>query len=120
MSDSRKHAHELIDELDAYQLAAIGCLLEVMIHDDKEELTEADRAAIRAGLASLDKNGGVPMEEIIADFGLTMAEFETTAAGSPPNSPCLKWPGRSETCPTRLQNVDPPWWGRSPTCQSRS
>ena len=54
MSDSRQHVHELIDQLDPGQLAAVGHLLEVMIHEDgDEELTEADRAAIRVGLARL-------------------------------------------------------------------
>jgi hypothetical protein len=80
MGESRQHVHELIDRLDPGQLAAVGHLLEVMIHEDDEEMTEEDRAAIQAGLASLDKNGGIPMEEILADFGLTAAEFEEMAA----------------------------------------
>jgi hypothetical protein len=81
MSDSRQHVHELIDQLDPGQLAAVGHLLEVMIHeDDDEELTEEDRAAVQAGLVSLEKNGGVAMEDVLADFGLTVAEFEKMAA----------------------------------------
>ena len=79
LSDSRQYVHELINELDASQLAAVRHLLEVMIHDDEEEVTEEDRSAIQAGLASLDKNGGIQMEEVLADFGLTMAEVETMA-----------------------------------------
>jgi hypothetical protein len=51
-----------------------------LIGDDHEELTEADRAAIQAGLLSLDNDGGIPMEEILADVGLTIAEFERMAA----------------------------------------
>ena len=82
MSDARQHVHELIDQLDAGQLAAVGKLLEVMIHDDDEQLTKEDRAAIQAGLASLDKNGGIPMEDILTDFGLTMADLENIAADS--------------------------------------
>jgi len=80
MGDSRQHVHELIDRLDPGQLAAVGNLLEVMILDHDEEMTEEDRAAIQAGLASLDQNGGISMEEILADFGLTVAEFEKMAA----------------------------------------
>ena len=48
--------------------------------EDGEELTEEDRAAIQIGLASLEQNGGVPMEDVLADFGLTMADFEKMAA----------------------------------------
>ncbi len=73
--------HQLIDQLNAGQLAAVGHLLEVMIQDDDEELTEEDRAAIQAGLVSLDKHGGIPMEDILADFGLTTGEFEAMISG---------------------------------------
>ena len=48
--------------------------------EDGEELTEEDRAAIQIGLASLEQNGGVPMEDVLADFGLTMADFEKMVA----------------------------------------
>jgi hypothetical protein len=54
-------------------------LMEVMVDEDDEELTEEDRAAIQAGLDSLDKRGGIPHEEILAEFGLTMADWEKMA-----------------------------------------
>jgi hypothetical protein len=63
-------AHELIGQLNPDELAAVVHLLEVMI-DDEEELTGEDRAAIRVGLDSLEKNGTVSMEEVLSDFGLT-------------------------------------------------
>jgi hypothetical protein len=74
-------AHELLGQLGPGKLAAVVQLLEVMIHDDDdEELTAQDRTAIQAGLDSLDRNGGVPMEDVLADFGLTPADFEKLAA----------------------------------------
>ena len=75
-AEIKQHAHELIDQLSPTQIGAVVKLLEVMIHDDDDELTEGDRAAIQEGRASLDKNGGVPMEDVLADFGLTMADLE--------------------------------------------
>jgi hypothetical protein len=75
--DRRAHVHALIDQLPPVQLAALETLLESIVDD--EELTAADHAAIQAGLDSLDKNGGVPMEDVLADFGLTMADFEKMA-----------------------------------------
>lgn len=69
-------AHELLGQLGPDQIAAVVHLLEVMVHEDDEELTEADRRAIQAGLDSLAKHGPVPMDDVLADFGLTMAEFE--------------------------------------------
>jgi hypothetical protein len=84
LQQERQQAHALLDLLPPAKLGAVRSLLEVMVEDeeDGDELTEGDRAAIQAGLASLDKNGGVPMEEVLADFGLTLADFEKlTAAG---------------------------------------
>lgn len=80
LQQERKLAHALLDLLPPAQLGAVRSLLEVMVDDGGDELTEEDRAAIQAGLASLDKHGGVPMEDVLADFGLTMADFEKMAA----------------------------------------
>ena len=80
LQQERQQAHALLDLLPPAKLGAVRSLLEVMVDDDDEELTEDDRAAIQAGLDSLDKNGGVPMEDVLADFGLTMADFEKMAA----------------------------------------
>jgi hypothetical protein len=82
LQQERQQAHALIDLLPPAKLGAIRNLLEVMIDEEDEELTEQDHAAIQAGLDSLDKAGGVPMEEVLADFGLTMADFEKMATES--------------------------------------
>jgi predicted transcriptional regulator len=42
-----------------------------MIDVDDAELSDEDRAAIEAGLASLDRGEGVPHEEILCEFGLS-------------------------------------------------
>lgn len=77
LQQERQQAHALLDLLPPAKLGAVRSLLEVMIdEDDDEELTAEDRAAIQAGLDSLDKHGPVPMEDVLADFGLTMADFE--------------------------------------------
>lgn len=73
----RRRAHELLDQLPPAKLSAVRSLLEVMVEEDTpEELTPDDHAAIQAGLDSLEKHAPVPMEVILADFGLTVAEFE--------------------------------------------
>lgn len=76
--DTRSHVHQLIDQLPPVQLSAIETLLESMV-DVEDELTEADRIAIQAGLDSIDNKRTVPMEDVLADFGLTMADFERMA-----------------------------------------
>ncbi len=76
--NTRAHVHALIDQLPLAQLAAIEKLLESIVDD--EELTPADRAAIQAGLRSLDENGGFSMAEVLSDFGLTMDDFDKMAS----------------------------------------
>jgi hypothetical protein len=68
LQKERRQAHALLDRLPPAKLGAVRTLLEVMIDDDEDELSEEDRAAIQAGLDSLDKNGGVPMEEVLFEI----------------------------------------------------
>ena len=81
IQQERSQAHALLDLLTPAKLGAVRNLLEVMIDDDEDcVLTEADRNAIQVGLDSLDKHGPVSMEEVLADFGLNMADFEKMTA----------------------------------------
>jgi hypothetical protein len=76
MSDTRQHVHELIDLLPPDQLAAIERLLEVMIDDQEEELTEEDRRALRASDEYFRNGGqGVPFEQVAADLGFSMDQI---------------------------------------------
>jgi hypothetical protein len=89
LTEQRHHAHAFLDRLPASQLAAVCGLLESMLSPlerklalapiDDEPVTPEDAAAIHAGIASLEKNGGVPMEDVLADFGLTMDDFHKMA-----------------------------------------
>jgi len=79
LQQERQQAHALLDLLPPAKLGAVRSLLEMMVDED-DELTEEDRAAIQAGLASLDKNGGIPMEEVLAGLGLTVDDFEKLTA----------------------------------------
>ena len=44
---------------------------------DSEPLTEAEKQAIRRSEAWFEQNGGkgIPMEEVLAEFGLSMKDF---------------------------------------------
>ena len=75
-----KQAHALLDQLPPAKLGTVRSLLEVMVDgDEDEELTDEDRRAIHVGLDSLEKHCTVSMEEVLADFGLTMVDFEKMA-----------------------------------------
>ena len=82
MSDTRQHVHELIDRLPPTQLTAVASLLEAMLDPvshalakppaDDEPVTSEDRRRLREGQAWFAQRGGkgIPMEDVLADFGL--------------------------------------------------
>ena len=76
MSDTRQHVHELIDRLPPAQLTAVAGLLESML--DREEIGEAEERAVDEAKQWLRENGGkgIPHEDVLADFGLTPADFQ--------------------------------------------
>jgi hypothetical protein len=69
-------AHELIGQLAPNKLAAVVQLLEVMIEDD-EPVTDEDRRRFHEGQARFAENGnkGIPMEEVLDEFGLKQEDF---------------------------------------------
>jgi hypothetical protein len=74
MSDTRQHVHDLIDQLPPAKLSAIAGLLEVMI--DREEIGEGEERAVDEAKEWLRANGiGIPHEEVLADFDLSLEDF---------------------------------------------
>jgi hypothetical protein len=86
-SDIREHVHTLVDQLPPAQLAAVEGLLSAIVDPvansranapvDDELLTEEEGQAIRRSEAWFIENGGkgIPMEEVLGDFGLSMKDF---------------------------------------------
>ena len=78
-----------LDRLPDDQLSAVCGLLETMLSPldrklalapiDDEPVTADDAAAIQVGITSLEQNGGVPLEEVLADFGLSIDDFHKMA-----------------------------------------
>jgi hypothetical protein len=87
--DTRHHVHALVDQLPPVQLAAVATLLRSMLDPlsmklalapiDDEPFTEEDRQAVAEADEWSKHNQPIPMEEVLADFGLTMADWETMA-----------------------------------------
>lgn len=77
MSDTRHHVHELIDRLPPTQLAAVAGLLEAMLSPGEEQISEEEERAVAEARQWLRENGGkgIPHEEVLADFGLTLEDF---------------------------------------------
>ena len=77
-------AHELIGHLGPNKLAAIVQLLEAMIEEDlgveTEPVTDEDRRRFQEGQAWFAQRDGkgIPMEDVLADFGLKPQDFPLT------------------------------------------
>jgi hypothetical protein len=73
-------AHELLGQLNPGKLAAVVHPLEVMIHDedieDSDTLSNAEAKAIAEADEWSKHNEAIPHEEVLAEFGLSMADWE--------------------------------------------
>jgi hypothetical protein len=79
-ANEKQQAHQLLDQLDAGQLAAVVHLLQVMTgrlsHSlasapvEEEELTSETAAALDRARASLARGEGIPHDDILREFGL--------------------------------------------------
>jgi hypothetical protein len=98
----REQAHAYLDRLPPVQLSAVRSLLETMLDpssrlivsaplEDEEVSGEEERAAAVAR-EWLKHNQPIPHEEVLADFGLTMEEFE--CLGRTPLPADANGPGR--------------------------
>jgi len=85
-ANEKQQAHELIERLAPSQISAVVHLLEVMIDPvarslanapvDDEPVSEEEAREIAAARASLDRGEGIPHEKMLAEFGLTLEDFE--------------------------------------------
>ena len=84
-TDARHHVHVLVDQLPPMQLAALEGLLQSMLDPlsrklalappDDEPFTEEDRLAVAEADEWRRHNDPIPLEAVLADFGLGMADW---------------------------------------------
>ncbi len=77
MSD-KQHAVELLERLGPGQLAAVVHLLETMVsrEEDGDTLSAAEAKAIAEADEWSKQNEPIAHEQVLAEFGLTMADWE--------------------------------------------
>jgi len=85
-SDTKQHAHELIDRLAPGQVSAVVGLLEIMLDPvarsianapcEDEPISEEETRAAATSKAWLKNNEPIPNEEVLAEFGLSTEDFE--------------------------------------------
>lgn len=86
VTDTKEHAHELIERLPANQLAAVVGLLEAMLDPvaraiaqaplDDEPESEEEREAVAEARQWLRQHPGIPFEQVLSDFGLTVDDLK--------------------------------------------
>ena len=86
LPQEKQQAHDLIERLAPSQISAVVHLLAVMTDPvarslanapvDDEPVTEEEAREIAAARASLDRGEGIPHEKVLAEFGLTLEDFE--------------------------------------------
>ena len=82
MAADVQHAHHLLDQLGPGPLAAVVHLLETMVSlEDRDNLSNAERKAVSEADEGLKHNQPIPHEEVLAEFGLTMADWNNTDSG---------------------------------------
>lgn len=84
--NERQQAHDLIKRLAPSQISAVVRLLELMTDPvarslanaplDDEPVSEEEAREVAAARASLDRGEGIPHEKVLAEFGLTLEDFE--------------------------------------------
>ena len=81
MAINKQHAYHLLDQLGPSQLAAVVHLLETMISPDEEgdALSNAERKAVAEADEWLKHNQPIEHEEVLAEHGLTMSDWEKMA-----------------------------------------
>jgi hypothetical protein len=85
-TEARHRVHVLIDQLPPMQLAALEGLLQSMLDPlsrnlalappDDEPFTEEDRLAVAEADEWRRHNDPIPLEAVLADFGLNMADWD--------------------------------------------
>ena len=86
LTSEKQQAHELIDRLPPAQLAAVVGLLQAMLDPvshaiatapvDDEPESDEERRVVAEAKEWLQRHPGIPFEEVLADFGLTVNDLE--------------------------------------------
>ena len=72
----RQQTHALIDLLPPAKLGAVRHLLEAFLDEDSDTLSPAEAKAIAEADEWSKKHEAVAHEQVLAEFGLTVADWE--------------------------------------------
>lgn len=99
---TKEHAHELIDRMAPGQVSAVVGLMEILLDPlaralanapfDDEPVSDEEARDIAESRAAYARGEVVSNEEVLAEFGLTAADFERM--GQTPLEPEPRRPGQ--------------------------
>ena len=77
MSDTRQHAHELIERMPETQLSALVGLLETIVDStiEDEEIGEEEAQAVARSKEWFKHNQGASLEDVAAELGFSMDQI---------------------------------------------
>jgi len=89
MAIDKQHAHQLLDQLPAGQLAAVVHLLEAIVSSDEDgdTLSSSERNAVDEADEWLKRHEPIPHENVLAEFGLTIADWDKMSKEPPEETP---------------------------------
>jgi hypothetical protein len=86
MNADREHAQQLLNHLAPDQVAAVVHVMEVMLDPlsrklanaplEDEEISEEEERAVAEALEWRKHNEPIPLENVLSEFGLTMADWD--------------------------------------------
>jgi hypothetical protein len=86
VTDLKQHAHQLIERMAPGQVSEVVELLETMLDPvarslanapyEDEPISEEENLAVAASKAWLKDNEPIPHEQVLAEYGLTLEDFE--------------------------------------------
>jgi len=84
--DTKQQAHELIDRMAPGQVSAVVGLLEIILDPvarslasapyEDEPISDEESLAVAASKAWLENNKPIPHEDVLAEYGLSLEDFE--------------------------------------------
>jgi hypothetical protein len=97
MPAQRERARDLLNYLAPEQIAAVVHLMEVMLDPlsrklanaplEDEAISEEEDLAVAEAREWSKHNQPIPNEDVLSEFGLTLAEFERLGQTPPPDKP---------------------------------
>lgn len=92
MTDTRHHAHQLIDCMPEVQLAGLVQFLETIVNPslrhiplEDEEISEDEERAVAEAQEWLKHNKPIPHEQLLTELGLTISDWESMRSNPVPS-----------------------------------